>query len=162
MTPADIAPHDIKAGDIDWIHALNRAHETELSPLTREGVVSMVARATYARALDGGAFLLGFDQGGAYDSPNFIWHRDRFDRFLYVDRIAVAATHRRRGLAAQLYLDVFTFARDRGLERVVCEVNSEPPNPASDAFHLALGFEIVGEAFLGDRGKTVRYLAKEL
>ncbi len=157
MTPADIAD-----SDIDWIHALNKVHEVELSPLTREGVVSMVDRATYGRSIDGGAFLLGFDQDGDYDSPNFIWHRDRFARFLYVDRIAVASTHRRRGLAAQLYDDVFSFARDRGLERVVCEVNSDPPNPGSDAFHKALGFEIVGEAFLDDRGKTVRYLAREL
>ena len=157
MTPVDIAP-----SDIDWIFALNKQHEVELSPLTRDGVVSMVGRATYARAIDGGAFLLGFDQDGAYDSPNFIWHRDRFARFLYVDRIAVAATHRRRGLAGTLYEDIFAFTAARGLERVVCEVNSDPPNPASDAFHDALGFQVVGEAFLGDRGKTVRYLSKEL
>lgn len=162
MTPADIAPCDIEAGDIDWIYPLNRAHEVELSPLTRDDVVSMVERATYARAIDGGAFLLGFDQHGDYDSPNFLWHRDRFDRFLYVDRIAVAATHRRRGLAAALYRDVFSFAAARGLKRVVCEVNSDPPNPGSDAFHAALGFEVVGEAFLGDRGKRVRYLARAL
>lgn len=157
MIPADIAP-----GDIDWIYTLNKEHEVELSPLTRDGVLSMVHRATYARAIDGGAFLLGFDQTGDYDSPNFIWHRDRFEQFLYVDRIAVAATHRRRGLAAKLYEDIFAFALKRGDKRVVCEVNSDPPNPASDAFHEAQGFEVVGEAFLDDRGKTVRYLAKEL
>ncbi len=157
MIPADIAD-----SDIDWIHALNKVHEVELSPLTRDGVVSMVGRATYSRTIDGGAFLLGFDQNGDYDSPNFIWHRDRFARFLYVDRIAVAATHRRRGLAAKLYDDIFAFAAKRGDERVVCEVNSDPPNPASDAFHEALGFKVVGEAYLDDRGKTVRYLAKEL
>ena len=162
MTPTDIAPTEITTGDIDWIYALNKKHEVELSPLTRDGVVVMVDRATYARAIDGGAFLLGFDQDGDYDSPNFIWHRDRFDRFLYVDRIAVAATHRRRGLAVKLYNDIFSFAEARSDERIVCEVNSDPPNPASDAFHKALGFEVVGEAYLGDRGKTVRYLAKEL
>ena len=122
---------------------------------------SSVASAIGARR-ERDAFLLGFDQNGDYDSPNFIWHRDRFARFLYVDRIAVAATHRRRGLAGTLYKDIFAFTAARGLERVVCEVNSDPPNPASDAFHDALGFQVVGEAFLGDRGKTVRYLSKEL
>lgn len=162
MTASNVAPVNIAPGDIDWIHALNRAHEVELSPLTRDGVISMVDRATYARAIDGGAFLLGFDQDGDYDSPNFIWHREKFPHFLYVDRIAVASTHRRRGLAAKLYDDVFAFSAAHGFERVVCEVNSDPPNPASDAFHEALGFEVVGEAFLDDRGKRVRYLAREL
>lgn len=157
MIPADIAQNDF-----DWIWRLNKAHEVELSPLSRDGLEGLVATATYARAIDGGAFLIAFDQDAPYDSPNFIWHRDRFERFLYVDRIAVAATHRRRGLAAKLYDDIFAFAAARGDERVVCEVNSDPPNPASDAFHAALGFKVVGEAYLGDRGKTVRYLAKEL
>ncbi len=155
-------PTDVAASDLVWIHALNKVHEVELSPLTPDGLKALVASATYARALEGGAFLIGFDQNASYDSPNFIWHRDRFDRFLYIDRIAVSATHRRRGLAARLYDDIFTFATARNDERVVCEVNSDPPNPASDAFHEALGFSVVGEAFLDDRGKTVRYLAKEL
>lgn len=157
-----MSPTDIAQGDFDWIWHLNKTHEVELSPLSRDGLEGLVATATYARAMDGGAFLIGFDQDAPYDSPNFIWHRDRFARFLYVDRIAVAATHRRRGMAAKLYDDIFAFAIARGDERVVCEVNSDPPNPASDAFHEALGFQVVGEAYLGDRGKTVRYLAKEL
>lgn len=36
----------------------------------------------------------------------------------------------------------------------------EPPNPASDAFHAALGFEPVGSAGVGS--KTVRYFARTL
>ncbi len=153
-----IAP--ICVADHGWVHALNKAHEVELSPLTPAGLAMLLTGATYARQIDGGAMLIAFDQSAAYDSPNFLWHRARFDRFLYVDRVAVAATHRRRGLAAQLYADLIAFAAARGDQRVVCEVNADPPNPASDAFHAALGFEPVGEAFLPDRGKTVRYLAR--
>lgn len=153
---------DVAAEDLGWIHALNKAHEVELSPLTPDALAALIGAAAYARQAEGGAFLIGFDQDGAYGSPNFLWHCDRFDRFLYVDRIAVAATHRRRGLAQALYSDLFAFAAEARLERVVCEVNADPPNPASDAFHEALGFEIVGEAFLEDRGKTVRYMAREL
>jgi predicted GNAT superfamily acetyltransferase len=37
-----------------------------------------------------------------------------------------------------------------------------PPNPASDAFHAALGFAEVGSARLFDGMKTVRYLARPL
>ncbi|WP_340107890.1 GNAT family N-acetyltransferase [Pikeienuella sp. HZG-20] len=152
----------IRPEDLGWIHALNRAHEVELSPLTPPALQALIAGATYARAADDGAFLIGFDQSAAYESPNFLWHRARFGRFLYVDRIAVAATHRRSGLAAALYADLFAFAAARGLERVVAEVNAEPPNPASDAFHAGLGFKTVGEARLKARDKTVRYIERVL
>ncbi|MEM8753055.1 MAG: GNAT family N-acetyltransferase [Pseudomonadota bacterium] len=156
------APVDLAPADFGWAHALNKAHELELSPLTEAAFAELVAAATYARQAEGGAMLIAFDQDCDYDSPNFIWHRRRFGRFLYVDRVAVAETHRRRGLAALLYDDLFAFAADRKLERVVCEVNSDPPNLASDAFHERLGFAPVGEARLEGRGKTVRYLAREL
>lgn len=158
--PPPIRP--ITGEDLPWVHPLNRAHETELSPLSPEGLAALVAEATYARQADLGAFLIAFDQDAAYDSPNFLWHRERFDRFLYVDRVAVAETHRRRGLAARLYEDLFAFAAERGAPWVVCEVNSEPPNPASDAFHARMGFAEVGTAFLEDRGKRVRYFAREV
>ena len=147
--------------DIAWAHALNKANEVELSPLTPQGVEALVAASTYARRADSGAFLIAFDQDSDYDSPNFLWFRERYERFLYVDRIAVAETHRRRGLAGALYDDLFAFAAERGEARIVCEVNSDPPNPGSDAFHAARGFVVVGEAHLADRGKSVRYLAKE-
>ncbi|MEL7465604.1 MAG: GNAT family N-acetyltransferase [Pseudomonadota bacterium] len=153
---------DIGPGDFSWVHALNKAHEKELSPLTPEGAEALVRAAVYARQAEGGAFLIGFDQASDYDSPNFLWFRDRFETFLYVDRIAVAATHRRRGLAAALYEDLFAFAVAKGYPRVVCEVNSDPPNPGSDAFHAALGFKVVGEAQLEERGKSVRYMTREV
>ena len=40
--------------------------------------------------------------------------------------------------------------------------NTDPPNPGSDAFHARLGFHEVGRAFLADRGKSVRYLEREV
>jgi uncharacterized protein len=43
---------------------------------------------------------------------------------------------------------------------VVCEVNIDPPNPASEAFHLALGFKEVGQATIHGGTKTVRYFEK--
>ncbi|QIE55764.1 GNAT family N-acetyltransferase [Pikeienuella piscinae] len=153
---------DIDPADLPWVLALNLAHEVELSPLNEGRLAALIDAATYARAAEGGAFLIGFDQSADYDSENFLWHRARREKFLYVDRIAVAATHRRRGLAAALYADLFAFAAERGLERVVAEVNAEPPNPASDAFHARLGFVTVGEARLKAREKTVRYIERVL
>jgi predicted GNAT superfamily acetyltransferase len=39
-----------------------------------------------------------------------------------------------------LYADLFKRAKQLGQTRIVCEVNSQPPNPLSDKFHAAQGF----------------------
>ena len=95
----------------------------------------------------------------APDSPNFIWFRARYPRFVYVDRIVVAPSARGRGCARRLYDDLFEHTARAGHDRVVCEVNKTPPNPASDAFHAALGFVEVGSASVHGGSRTVRYLS---
>ncbi len=141
--------------------ALNNAHATELSFLESDEMQAMIGEACVALCTDdGSAFLLAFDQAADYSSPNFLWFRERFDRFVYVDRICVAPEQRGRGIARCFYEAVFEHARTSGAGRVVCEVNEDPPNPASDAFHAALGFKEVGSASLGDRGKRVRYFER--
>jgi predicted GNAT superfamily acetyltransferase len=82
-------------------------------------------------------FLMAFDQGAAYDSPNYLWFRQRYRRFVYVDRVVVAPAARGRGYAGLLYADLFDRAGRTGHDIVVCEVNRDPPNPASDASTLA-------------------------
>ncbi|MFT3987573.1 GNAT family N-acetyltransferase [Aestuariivirga sp.] len=143
--------------------ALNNAHAEELSFKTAEGFAKLIVSASFVRAAaDGLAFLIGFHEGCHYDSPNFQWLKRRFPRFNYIDRVAVSAEARGRGLARALYGEFEKDTRAQGRERLVCEINSVPPNPQSDAFHRALGFSPVGEQHLGDRDKTVRYWAKEL
>ncbi|MBY8977875.1 GNAT family N-acetyltransferase [Rhodobacteraceae bacterium NNCM2] len=150
----------LDARDLGWVLDLNRQFETELSPLTAAELERLVGEAFLARVADPEAgFLLTFDQDAAYDSPNFLWFKQRMPRFAYIDRIAISADHRRKGHAEALYRALFEAARAAGHSHVVCEVNAEPPNPASDRFHEALGFQVVGEAVLGDRGKTVRYFS---
>ncbi len=153
----------IAGADLGWVLELNREHETELSPLSTARLQELT-RASY-RALVAepeAGFLLSFDQDAAYDSPNFLWFRARLPRFVYVDRIAISAAHRRKGLAGALYQALFAAARGDGHSHVVCEVNAEPPNPGSDRFHTALGFSVMGEAVLNERGKKVRYYGCDL
>jgi predicted GNAT superfamily acetyltransferase len=143
--------------------ALNNAHAQELSWLDAARLQQLVTHAFLARRaghLD--AFLLAFDQDAPYDSPNFLWFRARYPRFVYIDRIAVAPSARGRGIARLLYCDLFEEAHRRGHQDVVCEVNLAPPNPASDAFHAALGFVEVGRASIHAGRKTVRYLKRTL
>jgi predicted GNAT superfamily acetyltransferase len=139
---------------------LNTGAETETSPLTGERLAFLIREAGLALATrDGTAFLLGFEEGSAYDSLNFEWFRDRLDRFVYVDRVVVAPAARGQGLGRKLYDLVFDHALRTGRERIACEVNIEPPNPASDAFHAALGFSEIGQGAPAP-GKRVRYLVK--
>ena len=167
---SDYALHAVTAAEIarteplgQALLALNNAHAQELSWLEPERLEYLVREAFYARRIgDLDAFLIAFDQDAKYDSPNFLWFRDRYPRFVYVDRIVTAAQARGRGLAQRLYFDLFEQAARAGHERVVCEINLSPPNPGSDAFHAALGFAEVGSAAIHGGAKTVRYLARTL
>jgi predicted GNAT superfamily acetyltransferase len=143
--------------------ALNNAHARELSWLEPARLEYLVRVALLARRIgEIDAFLLAFDQDARYDSPNFLWFRARYPRFVYVDRIVVAASARGRGYARRLYDDLFEHAVRSGHVRVVCEVNQHPPNPASDAFHAALSFAEVGTATIYDGSRTVQYLSRDL
>ena len=143
--------------------ALNNAHAQELSWLEPERLQHLVCESFYARRIgDLDAFLIAFDQDARYDSPNFLWFRERYPRFVYVDRIVTAASARGRGYAQQLYFDLFERAAHASHERVACEINLSPPNPGSDAFHAALGFAEVGSAAIHGGAKTVRYLTRAL
>ena len=160
-----VAPAAIsRAGSLSkTLLALNNAHARELSWLEPERLEHLVEQAFLARRIgDLDAFLLAFDQDAQYDSPNFLWFCARYPRFVYVDRIVVASSARGRGCARRLYRDLFEYAVRAGHERVVCEVNISPPNPASDAFHAALGFVEVGTASVYDGSRTVRYLSHTL
>ena len=90
--PRPIAPHDL-----DWVLALNRAHEIELSPLDGDALLALVEEAFYAKVIradeSGAAFLIAFDQEADYDSPNFLWFKERLGRFIYVDRVAPNSRH---------------------------------------------------------------------
>jgi uncharacterized protein len=140
--------------------ALNNTRAAELSLLDPAGLEMLVARAFLAGQVGNvDAFTICFDQDASYDNANFMWLKQRIARFVYIDRIAVAPSARGQGLARRMYGEVFDRARDAGHGTVCCEVNAEPPNLASDAFHAALGFGVIGQQALRDIGKTVRYFA---
>ncbi len=156
MTP--IAPDRL-----DGVLALNNAHAAELSLLDHGRLTGLVRQALWAAQVgDVDGFVLLLDETAAYDSPNHRWFRERFERFAYVDRVVVAAHARGRGLARRLYAGAFAAAGAAGQRMVAAEVNRIPPNPASDAFHAALGFRKVGQAAIHGGTRTVRYLVRDL
>jgi predicted GNAT superfamily acetyltransferase len=152
----------IEAVDLAAILALNNGHEREIGLIDAGGLARLLSVAAHARVIGAAdAFLIALDQETPPQGPNHSWFLARRPRFLYIDRVCVAPHARQQGLARALYLDAFAVARARGLPIVCCEVNLDPPNPASDAFHAALGFSEAGRAFLPTRKKTVRYLERK-
>jgi hypothetical protein len=153
-----------EATDLDTMLALNASALTETGPLDETGLARLLAeafRATIAPPADG--FLIALDQNSRIsDGANFAWFKARHPRFVYVDRIVVAAPARGRGIGQALYRDLFQAARAASHALICAEVNLDPPNPVSDAFHAGFGFAEVGRAYLPDRKKTVRYLEHRL
>lgn len=103
-------------------------------------------------------FLVALPRGLQYESLNYQYFTQRYQEFTYIDRVVVAAAHRRQGLAEQLYQHLFDSVASR---LVACEVNIDPPNPASLAFHEKLGFTPVGKQFTEGGSKQVSLMIRE-
>ena len=155
---------DLSSLDAAAILLLNNTHAKETSELDVASLESLLNLAFYARGIDRGstALLIALEHNAAYVNPNFMWFKASRKSFVYIDRIIVSTSARGRGLARALYEDLFVATKRVGHDRVVCEVNIEPPNPESEAFHLAMGFEEVGRAAIYGGKKTVRYFEKIL
>lgn len=148
--------------DTNALTALNNAHAVELSWVEKPQFENLIRDAVYARGIaPAKGFLIAFDQTAPYANINFEWFRSRYENFIYVDRIIVDSAFRGQGVARVLYEDLFEFARSQRQSLIVCEVNIDPPNPASDRFHRRLGFTHVGESLIPS-GKRVQYLARDI
>lgn len=149
--------------DLNALLALSNAHEKEIGRFTKEAFAELVALSFRTRMTgQRDAFLIALSERAPANAPNWHWFAARFPRFVYIDRVVVAEASRNCGLGKLLYEDVTQAAQAAAHTRICCEVNIDPPNPGSDAFHARMGFEEIGRAYLPDRCKTVRYLVRDL
>lgn len=153
----------ITHADVADVLALNDANVELLAPLDAARLEQLQSSALRADVIDVdgsfAGFVITFGPGAAYDSPNYLWFSTRYgSHFHYLDRIVLADSFRRLGLASAVY-DVVE-ADATHVRRLALEVNVEPPNPGSLAFHAGRGFAEVGR--LGSPGKTVALMAKHL
>lgn len=155
----DIPPiRPITPADQDHILALNQQHIEETSSLDMAGLQQLLNVAFHTGISgDADGFCIAMDQCSDHQSQHFQWFAARQERFVYVDRIVVGASARGRGLARALYGALIMAARRSGHEKLCCEVNINPPNPGSEAFHSRLGFEKFDEAVINEAGKKVGY-----
>jgi len=150
---------DVVNTDYEQILALNAESVHFLSPLDMTRLENLAALTVYQRVIEAngkiGAFLLAFPEGTNYDSVNYQWFAERFQHFLYIDRIVVAMSLHRIGLGKRLYEDLILFARQRGIDQICCEFYVDPPNEVSKAFHARFGFYEVGQQSVMNGSKLV-------
>ena len=148
--------------DVDALLALNNAAVPAVNTLDDTALLRLagMGRVRLVRADAILGFVLTLQAGQPYESGNYLWFNEHYGHFLYVDRIVVAETARGRGVGRALYEDAMAQARATAAGRICCEVNLDPPNPGSFAFHGNLGFTAL--CARPNDGKTVAMMVREL
>ena len=152
---------DLTELDASAVLALNEEAVEVLAPMDHHEYRWFLDEATaWAADVDGefAGFVLLLEPGIGYASRNYAWLSERFEDFLYLDRIAIAAGHRRQGVGSAIYDAVEALAASHQ-RPVVLEVNVNPPNTASLAFHLSRGYEPIGD-LEHPGGKVVRFFLR--
>lgn len=154
---------DLTDADTAAVLDLNSADVKLLSPMDADDLARARETATAVRVAEVDGQVVGFivlyGPDADYRSINFRWHRDLFTDFLYLDRIVVDESRRRQGIASALYDEAERLATPHG--RLCAEVNYQPPNEASLAFHAARDYSELG-TLTQTSGTVCVMLAKEL
>jgi len=165
VTPPVIRP--IEPRDLEAILAINEANTPEVGSVDAERMRFIVDESPIALAVEVDDTIAGFclvlRGDSEYDSVNYRWFTERYEDFMYLDRVAFAASHRGRGLGTLLYEEVDSvMAELGGVGLLALEVNVDPPNEGSLRFHERLGFVEVGQQDTDGGKKTVSLLAMPL
>ncbi|MCW2850133.1 MAG: family N-acetyltransferase [Marmoricola sp.] len=151
----------VSAEDHADVLALNERNVELLAPLDEDRLDYLLGIADTAAVIDvDGAFagfVITFASGSSYDGENFGWFTARFADFSYLDRVVIHEDFRRRGLGSEVYDELESTS---GRPLFALEVNLDPPNDASLAFHHARGFVEVGQRVSG--GHLVSLFLKTL
>jgi uncharacterized protein len=141
--------------------ALNERHVHLTAPMDEERLVELAAAAEHADVIevDGSfaGFVITFGSGAAYDGTHFTWFAERYDDYCYLDRIVIHEEFQRRGLGSFTYDQL---EGSCGRPVFALEVNIDPPNEPSLAFHRARGFVEVGRTDAS--GHPVSLMVKQL
>jgi len=159
--PGPVTLRPIADADRAFVLELNRESVHFLAPMDDVHLTRLLGWATFAEIAEQDGervgFVLLFASGSAYDGLNYAWFSERYDDFLYLDRIVIAAAHRRAGHASAIYDLV-----EQRHARIALEVNIVPPNDASLAFHRGRGYGRAGERASDDGTHVVEMMIREL
>ena len=150
-SPIDaVAVRDLEQPDLARILEINQANTPEVGSVDEDRMMFIVDESPIAlvAAVDDvvAGFCLVLGAESTYDSVNSRWFTSRYHDFMYLDRVAVDAPFRGRGIGTLLYdeVDRRMSLRDRA-DHLALEVNVDPPNEGSLHFHAGRGFAEVGQ-----------------
>ncbi len=130
--------------DREAVLALNEGNVPEVGPMDDTKLDLLIAEAMSILVVDLAEEIVGFmvvlGPDGTYASPNYRWFGERYEDFVYVDRIAIAAEARGQGWGPALYDRFEQVAVERGTTVMAAEVNTVPINERSLHFHQVAGF----------------------
>ena len=151
--------------EIGTILQINQAAIPGVYPLNEYEISEIISVAPYFRVAKVNKEVVGYQiaytSDHKYDGEEFSWFQKHLAQFMYIDQIAVAPSARRLQIGSRLYAEAEKFAHAHQFNRLACEVNLEPPNPASLRFHVGLGFQQLGILSVSD-GRTVALLQKKI
>lgn len=157
---------DWRIEDLELMLRLNQANLPDLGSLNLEQLSVLAEQACYLRVIEKenrlAGFVLALIPDANYDSENFLWFKQRYQNFLYVDRIAIETFAQGKGCGKQLYQDLEQFCEQQGIDAITLEVNTKPRNQGSLDFHNRMGFVEVGTQDTNGGSKSVSLMRKQL
>ena len=145
----DATIRPIQSADLPTILRINQANVPEVGSVDADRMTFLLAESPIALVVEADSTSVGFclvlRSDSVYDSVNFRWFTERYDDFMYLDRVAFDASAQGRGLGTLLYAEVDRLMRELGANQLALEVNVDPPNEPSLAFHARRGFVEVGQ-----------------
>lgn len=142
---------DLVPDDLDRVLAINQAEVPAVGDVDRGEMAHLVEQSLIALVaeIDGcvAGFCIVLAPGADYGSTNYAWFSERYDDFVYLDRVAIAPEFQRRGVGRALYEAVERHSADRRptATQFTLEVDVRPRNDSSLAFHQDLGFVEVAQ-----------------
>jgi predicted GNAT superfamily acetyltransferase len=154
MSNAQPIIRPIVPSDFLKVLEINNSNVPAVGELTLEKLHYLVEHSLHALVVEHHTlvgFCITFAPNAPYDSLNYLWFCERYEQFVYLDRIAFVPDAQGMGLGKVLYQHIEHLMDEDNLPYpLCCEVNLEPPNPGSLRFHQSIGFKEVGQIHFRD------------
>lgn len=152
----------LNESDLELLYKLNQQNIPELGSLESiASLTSLIEKSFKILILKELNKIIGFcllfKNNSTYSSPNYLHFKNKYNKFLYIDRVVVASSFTGKGGGKLMYDHVFKIAAFENLT-ICCEVNEKPLNQVSLAFHKKLGFRKTSEKVYVE--KKVAFLEK--